>query len=284
MLPSRRQRRARNTAHPPLTPRTRMRTQRAPQPTETNDPPQQQSPPQANDVATPTINDKQLNTMTEKIITRVINHFETQPKTIPIYDVNNEGSYLTSVTDLTNNDDMQIESIHSDLGQNIPNRIKSKIINDEYIEIGCLLRNKTDDEDESKRLAIRDGTIVIDAKKENTKITNISQWTDAFIIFFAIYVTAHPTTTSALLKYMRTVRLGAKRSPGLGWVDYDRQFRLKRETNASISWDVVDPELWLIYMFKSGLSQSTSNPIKNVMITILKAFVINKIVCMHIDV
>ena len=67
--------------------------------------------------------------MTEKIIIRVINHFETQPKTIPIYDVNNEGSYLTSVTDLTNNDDMQIESIHSDLGQNIPNRIKSKIIN-----------------------------------------------------------------------------------------------------------------------------------------------------------
>ena len=64
MPPSRRQRRARNTAHPPLTPRTR--TQRAPQPTETNDPLQQQSPPQANDVATPTINDKQLSTMTEK--------------------------------------------------------------------------------------------------------------------------------------------------------------------------------------------------------------------------
>ena len=47
---------------------------------------------------------------------------------------------------------------------------------------------------------------------------------------------------------MHTIRLGAGRSPGLGWRDYDIHFRLKKEQNPSMSFASVDQELWLLYM------------------------------------
>lgn len=67
------------------------------------------------------------------------------------------------------------------------------------------------------------------ASKPKAKLVNdIQTWTDLFLIFSSIYAAAHPECTTALFKYIHTVRLGASRSPGLGWRDYDVQFRLKR--------------------------------------------------------
>ncbi|CAG2255924.1 SLC35A1_2_3 [Mytilus edulis] len=51
-----------------------------------------------------------------------------------------------------------------------------------------------------------------------------------------------------LLKYMQTVRLGAKRYAGLGWKLYDEQFRLRRSQEPAGSWSVIDTELWLLYI------------------------------------
>ena len=48
---------------------------------------------------------------------------------------------------------------------------------------------------------------------------------------------------------MHDVKLGASRSTGLGWREYDQQFRLKKKPRLpSTSWGQVDQELWLIYM------------------------------------
>jgi hypothetical protein len=62
------------------------------------------------------------------------------------------------------------------------------------------------------------------------------------------YTSAHPEKYQALLKYMHIVRLGASRLNGLGWKTYDEQFRLKMGIDPVKSWEIVDQELWLLYM------------------------------------
>jgi hypothetical protein len=86
--------------------------------------------------------------------------------------------------------------------------------------------------------------------KEKTKQTihTIEKWTDVFIVYISIYTSAHPEKYQALLKYMHIVRLGASRINGLGWKTYDEQFRLKMGIDPVKSWEIVDQELWLLYM------------------------------------
>lgn len=81
------------------------------------------------------------------------------------------------------------------------------------------------------------------------KITTIDSWLDAFFIFMSIYLSAHIDETHSLIKYMANVKLGTSRvSGGLGWRDYDRQFRLKKAKDNTTSWGKIDQELWLLYI------------------------------------
>lgn len=77
-------------------------------------------------------------------------------------------------------------------------------------------------------------------------------WTDAFIIDIDLYCKAHPDTYTELLKYMHTIRLGAKRS-SLGRKSYDEQFRLRHVSYLSSSCAVIDAELWLLYIHSEGV-------------------------------
>ena len=65
-------------------------------------------------------------------------------------------------------------------------------------------------------------------ERSSPKIATIEQWTDAFILFMNIYVGAHPNKIHQLLKYIHSIRLGASRFSGQGWILYDEQFRLKK--------------------------------------------------------
>ena len=65
-------------------------------------------------------------------------------------------------------------------------------------------------------------------ERSSPKIATIEQWTDAFILFMNIYVGAHPNKIHQLLKYIHSIRLGASRFSGQGWILYDDQFRLKK--------------------------------------------------------
>lgn len=66
-------------------------------------------------------------------------------------------------------------------------------------------------------------------------------------IFASIYLSAHPSKSAELLKYIHTVRLGVARG-STGWYDYDTQYRLRKALNPTSSWGEVDAELWLLYM------------------------------------
>lgn len=120
------------------------------------------------------------------------------------------------------------------------------------LENSCITSNR------EQHIFIHNGELVT-KEKVSTKINTIEKWTDAFIIFMSIYISAHPHKASELLKYMSTVRLGASRYPGLGFKTYDEQYRLRKSLDPASSWAVVDNELWLFYMVSSQpLTPSTS--------------------------
>ncbi|VDI58364.1 Hypothetical predicted protein [Mytilus galloprovincialis] len=94
--------------------------------------------------------------------------------------------------------------------------------------MGSLLNNSQNITGVNQTLTFNQGQIILQPKQQDTRINTIGIWTDAFLIYISIYCSIHTSQFQELLKYMQTVRLGAKRYEGLGWKLYDEQFRLRR--------------------------------------------------------
>lgn len=141
-----------------------------------------------------------------------------------------------------------VASVADSLGANISQAQRVKVLNGEYVDLSIFLEKPQDPDRVEKRLAMIEGNLVALPKNAKSNILNIDKWTDAFLAFTAVYLTAHPAEAQGLLKYMHTVRLGASRYPGLGFKSYDEQFRLKKSKNLALPWGSIDAELWLIYM------------------------------------
>jgi hypothetical protein len=62
----------------------------------------------------------------------------------------------------------------------------------------------------------------------------------------SFYFEKYPHETQNLLQYLHNIRLVALRFSG--WSNYDRQFRLKQSVCSSISWQTIEPELWMLSM------------------------------------
>ena len=204
------------------------------------------------------LTDDQLSSISDRVANQIMVQVGNRnPRdTVPIYDVNQaQGNF--NLDEISDNAEFQIGSIEQELGCHVSNKMKMKIVSNEYIDLSNLLVKNVDPENVEKQLTIRDGNIILDTKKESSKIGNIQEWTDAFLVFASIYTTAFPSATAGLLKYIHTIRLGASRTTGLGWKNYDIQFRLKKEKNPALSWSVVDQELWLMYMYQFGQNKES---------------------------
>jgi hypothetical protein len=154
----------------------------------------------------------------------------------------NPNDYLRFET----NDVHIVQSVHSFLGSHVSQTNRTKIVSGQYIDLAILSEN-TNSENNDKQVVLIDGVLSTQEKTKQTTHT-IEKWTDAFIVYISIYTPAHPEKYQALLKYMHIVRLGASRINGLGWKTYDEQFRLKMGIDPVKSWEIVDQELWLLYM------------------------------------
>ena len=174
--------------------------------------------------------------------------------------INEQGTFQNFESNV--NSVHEIASISNDLGNNVSCNIRQKILNGEYIDLGCLLSNPVPIDDNSNTLIIKDGVLQSKPKASTVKINSISQWTDAFLIFIDIYLSSHLGEARGLLKYMSNIRLGASRVPGLGWKRYDEQFRLKKIRMPSCNWGTVDLELWLLFMYDDN-TQFNPNPVTN---------------------
>ena len=86
----------------------------------------------------------------------------------------NEGSNIAPVT-----------SFSDDLGTNVSQQLRDKIINGEYVELESLLSNSHNDQ--SRTIVIDNNANLNLKQKSGKKIT----WIDAFLIYTSIYTAAH---------------------------------------------------------------------------------------------
>ncbi|XP_071168809.1 uncharacterized protein LOC143042006 [Mytilus galloprovincialis] len=191
-------------------------------------------------------------------VIQTVNALVHSPATVTSPDSINESQQLN--TGITPNI-LPVYSVNDNLGLNVSQQTQDKIINGEYVDLSILLTNASTEQSSSLTLDTN-GQLVIQAKPSK-KITDISTWIDAFLIYTSIYVGVHLEDTQTILKYMYSVKLGASRSIGLGWKDYDQQFRLKKARNPALSWATVDQELWLLYIH-TGQSTAPSSGVNMV--------------------
>ena len=167
----------------------------------------------------------------------------------------------------------KISSVFEPISAHIPVKIKEKIWNGEFIELGVLLKSNRDLVNESNldgELSVK-GRVLSIVNKKSTPIKNIHIWTSAFMIYATITLEKWPSKGLELMKYMQTVRMAATREYAEGWFPHDEQYRLHKSHSPS-SWGVVDMELWMLLVctpktsptFDSGFPkqqyQSSNNP------------------------
>lgn len=155
-------------------------------------------------------------------------------------------------TDMLNLDNPSlVTSVSDTLDAKVPHNLKEKIWNGEYIHLEKLLPNESLIGENEHQIVMVDGQFVVKPKHADKKILNIETWTNAFLVYASVFITKHPQEAKSLLKYIDTIRLGASRQSTLGWKSYDQQFRLRKSIDPLKKWEIVDTELWLLYMYQA---------------------------------
>ena len=113
-----------------------------------------------------------------------------------------------------------------------------KIWKGEFIDLRSLLPKFR--ESTQQKVQIRNVEIIVSDSGVTKNIERIEVWSDAFLIYMAIFLSRHGNKHLELIQYMNNIRTAASRFAG--WADYDNQFRLKIAQNPSSRWDIIDPE------------------------------------------
>lgn len=71
--------------------------------------------------------------------------------------------------------------------------------------------------------------------------------------YMLVIVSAYPQRTLQLRKYRQIISRAESKFKGLAWLAYDEQFRCHAADDLTLSWDLVDLELWTINF--SGLAK-----------------------------
>lgn len=128
----------------------------------------------------------------------------------------------------------------------VPKSLRQQICKGEYINLALLLKGGMELKDFCSGGSLKlnaDGAIEMKSKVCKEKIPTIEKWTDAFLIYSSVYLTAYPDKAAQLLHYMFVIREAAARQKGFCWRDYDEQFRIRQANNLS-SWSVINNDLW----------------------------------------
>jgi hypothetical protein len=96
------------------------------------------------------------------------------------------------------------------------------------VDLGALLANSA--QDQPSCFTINTNGQLQVQPKASKKMSDLNTWLDVLLTYIStcIYISAHSESTQGLLRYMYNVKVGASRSTGLGWREYDQQFRLKK--------------------------------------------------------
>ena len=133
------------------------------------------------------------------------------------------------------------------LGFHVPESIKLKIKQNDYINLAVLLKGSVElsEMNAGAMLGVdENGNIVTKPKVSTERVQSIEKWSDAFLIYSSIYLSAHPDQTQDLLHYMFVIREAAYKYGGTFWRTYDEQFRLRQAIQFT-SWSSINSDLWL---------------------------------------
>ena len=159
-------------------------------------------------------------------------------------------------------------SVCNPLGMTVPESMKVKIVNGEYVDFALLLE-KTDPsqwnlEKQGVALTVNEGrNIFWKSNKPKKVITSINSWTNVFLVFCSVYLEAHPSRVQEMLKYANLIRTAASRFGGWGWRSYDQQFRMRQQAVPNRSWAIVDGELWAFYVAVPSARDPTNRPFQS---------------------
>lgn len=164
----------------------------------------------------------------------------TLPTTSVVSGLDNIGMTNNTIPNLTTSPEDDIE-VH------VPMPLRQKIWKNEYINLSLMLKGSVELSEYCFGGPIYTdkftGQLITKPQKNNEKITNVDQYTDAFLIYMSIYLQQYPSHASQMLKYLKTIRSAARTSHG--WITYDEQFRLRRAINPSMLWGDINTTLWL---------------------------------------
>ncbi|XP_055997871.1 uncharacterized protein LOC130047269, partial [Ostrea edulis] len=130
------------------------------------------------------------------------------------------------------------------LAATIPHRLKAKIWENQFIDLRLIMQRQ----EEPISLNIAAGSITVQQSSSKNKVPlSIQQWTDAFLIFMAVYIEKHQDQPSHLLKYWvfftRELQQQQKTLGDKVWYIYDESFRQPKETNPDNLWQKPVEEL-----------------------------------------
>ena len=146
---------------------------------------------------------------------------------------------------------------NDDVSIHVPASLKQRICRGEYINLALLLKGAVELADYangSSVFVLNGGALESRPRECKDEITSIERWSDAFIIFMDIYLSAQPHKMHEMLHYFYTIRECASNYGGSFWRQYDQQFRSRQAVMPS-SWSALNQDLWLRCMsFRDSVS------------------------------
>ena len=166
-----------------------------------------------------------------------------------------------------------------DIALHVPSELCIKTWKGEYVNLAKLLRRELRERasGQGSKVTINEqGTLEL-LPKSTKQISNIHEWTDAFLIYMYIITKKKPGKARELIQYKATIREAESRSGSNDWWKiYDENFRL-RQAVTPMPWGKIHVDLRLKAMClsapitqKAPVSQSTMinpstfNPEKNI--------------------
>ena len=135
------------------------------------------------------------------------------------------------------------------LGSLVDPKVKAKIWAGQFVELDTLVGEFSESP-----------VLIFDTKNRNPsvqmrvnvsrRIFNVAQWTDAFLVYVAIYTECHPTYVASILKYVQLVRSMAASARNNMFIAYDRDFS-KLPAHNNMPWDVIHQELYLALSYRN---------------------------------
>ena len=139
-------------------------------------------------------------------------------------------------------------SVNLPIDARVPAKIRSKIIQNEFVDFGSLLVHPAfKDKFHITLQPSQEGStplLSLEPLIKTKRITSIDVWLQAFHVYVGIFTAQRPHEAPGLIKYGATIQDLAAR--GHNWCYYDENFRFLRQSQAtSLPWGTIHWELWL---------------------------------------